>query len=106
MTDVIFFDKIFSDCPKAYPAVNLKGLRLGYPTIWWTDLQADVSTSHSNDIAKAAWLGCCRREFGMQTLRGLSSVNLHGTIFCPLLDRSEGLSWCRPSLFMMRPWRT
>ena len=38
--DVILFDGIFSDCqPKqAVPPVELKGLRIGLPTNWWTDL--------------------------------------------------------------------
>ena len=92
--------------PQGDPTVNLKGLRFGYPTIWWTDLQADVSTSHLTGIAKVTWSGCCKRAFGMQALQGLSSANLQGTNFAPCMIDLEARLWCRPSLFMTRQWST
>lgn len=43
VSDVAFFNALFSDCQEAYPEVGLKGLRVGYPTNFWADLGDEVS---------------------------------------------------------------
>ena len=37
------FNSLFSDCQEVYPDVELKGLRMGYPTNFWADLGDEVS---------------------------------------------------------------
>ena len=42
VSDVALFNVLFSDCQEAYPEVELKGLRVGYPTNFWADLGGEV----------------------------------------------------------------
>ena len=42
VTDVMLFNSIFSDCTEVYPEVELKGMRMGYPTNFWADLGEEV----------------------------------------------------------------
>jgi hypothetical protein len=43
VSDVMLFNSLFSDCSEAYPEVELKGMRIGYPTNFWADLGDEVS---------------------------------------------------------------
>lgn len=42
VSDVMLFNSIFSDCSEAMPELELKGLRVGYPTNFWADLGDEV----------------------------------------------------------------
>ena len=43
VSDVALFNSLFSDCQEVYPDVELKGLRMGYPTNFWAGLGDEVS---------------------------------------------------------------
>ena len=49
VADIIMFDDIYSDClpEKRPPVPDVKGLRIGMPRQWWTDLDPEASfTTH------------------------------------------------------------
>ena len=50
VSDVALFNSLFSDCQEAYPDVELKGLRMGYPTNFWADLGDEVSIRPCTDL--------------------------------------------------------
>ena len=54
VSDVALFNALFSDCQEAYPDVELKGLRVGYPTNFWADLGEEVSAP-----ALVSFPACC-----------------------------------------------
>ncbi|CAL8466175.1 g5711 [Coccomyxa elongata] len=41
--DITMFNKIFSMCNTTEPNVTLSGMRIGYPTNWWTALSAETA---------------------------------------------------------------
>ena len=45
----MLFNTIFSDCSEGYPEVDLKGMRMGYPTNFWQDLGEEVCALHTSE---------------------------------------------------------
>ena len=57
VSDVMLFNSLFSDCSEAYPEVELKGMRIGYPTNFWADLGDEVSALPSKNLSM--FVTCC-----------------------------------------------
>lgn len=57
VSDVMLFNSLFSDCSEAYLEVELKGMRIGYPTNFWADLGDEVSAPPSRHLSVFAT--CC-----------------------------------------------
>lgn len=57
LSDVMLFNSLFSDCSEAYPEVQLKGMRIGYPKNFWADLGDEVSAPPSQRLLTFAT--CC-----------------------------------------------
>ena len=44
--DIILMDQLVSVCNTTIPSVDLEGLRVGYPTNWWSKLAEEVCFLH------------------------------------------------------------
>ncbi len=69
VSDVMLFNSLFSDCNDAYPEVELKGMRIGYPKNFWADLGDEVSAPPSEhspvfaDLLHVSALGPAEKDF-------------------------------------------
>ena len=78
----MLFNSIFSNCSEGYPELELKGMRMGYPTNFWADLGEEVCALRDPRTARerergSENLGCFSRECCLcNQLQRVSSVKL------------------------------
>ncbi|CAK0784780.1 hypothetical protein CVIRNUC_007984 [Coccomyxa viridis] len=70
--DVMLFNTIFSDCSEGYPEVDLKGMRMGYPTNFWQDLGEETVAAYDKALAALKGAGVELVAMDMHVLTELS----------------------------------